>query len=115
MLWRKTATLIARTDYFVAIAFRIITLIITLPTIINHFAPTYVDQMRHLYRLWFLTDSVLKGDLLPQWMPDWYIGMDAFRYYPPLVTYLMLPIDLLLGRDPYARRYIKDYRQRQTH
>lgn len=105
MLWRKTTTRFTRAGYFAPIVFLVITLIITLPTVISHFAPTYVDQMGHLFRLWFLTDSVLNGDLLPQWMPDWYIGMDAFRYYPPLVTYLMLPINLITG-NPVDTYYI---------
>ena len=105
MLWRKATTRFTRAGYFVPIVFLVTTLIITLPTILNHFTPTYVDQMGHLFRLWFLTDSVLNGDLLPQWLPYWHNGMDTLRYYPPLVTYLMLPINLVTG-NPVDTYYI---------
>lgn len=105
MLLRKTTTRFTRAGYFVPIVFLVITLIITLPAILDHFTPTYFDQMGHLFRLWFLTDSVLDGDLLPQWLPYWHNGMDTLRYYPPLATYLMLPIDLVTG-NPVDTYYI---------
>lgn len=95
----------SRPDWFVYLFFLIITLVLTLPVIIQHHEPNYIDQMGHLFRVWFLTDAVQEGHLFPQWLPHWYSGMDTFRYYPPLSTYLMLPFNLIID-DPVDTYYI---------
>ncbi len=100
----KTA-LLSKPDWFAYLFFLIITLVLTLPVILDHEAPNYIDQMGHLFRVWFLTDAVQEGHFLPQWLPHWYNGMDTFRYYPPLSTYLMLPFNIITD-SPVDTYYI---------
>ena len=96
---RKLPDRAASWSYVPPLIFVAATLVLTLPVLLDHEAPNYVDQMGHLLRLWFLTESVGQGSVAPGWMPVWYSGTDFIRYYPPLTTYLMLPFNLVI-RDP---------------
>ncbi|MDP2744688.1 MAG: hypothetical protein Q8P00_06465, partial [Dehalococcoidia bacterium] len=69
------------------------------PVIASGLYPGGADQLGHLLRLWYLTKVVAEEHAIPNWLPLWYNGQDFSQYYPPLVYYLMLPLNLLL-REP---------------
>ena len=58
--------------------------------------PWGTDILGHLYKVWYLGDHWQHYGNLAQWTPHWYNGTPITQYYPPLVYYLMLPLQLLL-------------------
>ncbi|MCL5958153.1 MAG: 6-pyruvoyl-tetrahydropterin synthase-related protein [Chloroflexi bacterium] len=48
------------------------------------------DTWGHLIKVEFLRDEIARGVLFPNVFPDWYAGVQLFRYYAPLPYYAML-------------------------
>ena len=51
--------------------------------------PWASDTMGHLLKVEYLSESLRQGFFYPKVFPDWYMGMQFMRYYPPL-PYFML-------------------------
>ena len=58
--------------------------------------PWGTDILGHLYKVWYLGDHWQHYGGLAQWTPHWYNGTPITQYDPPLVYYLMLPLQLVL-------------------
>jgi uncharacterized membrane protein len=52
-----------------------------------------------MLRMDFLISSIQQGDLAPSIYPDWYMGMQLFRYYPMLSYYLLIFIKQVCGQS----------------
>jgi uncharacterized membrane protein len=59
------------------------------------------DTLGHILRAETMQEGIQQGDWLPRLMPDWYLGIQLFRYYPPL-PYILLAGLTALGHDPVA-------------
>lgn len=59
------------------------------------------DTLGHLYRYEFVKANIQEGHWYPQIMPQWYMGMQLLRYYPPLPYYMIFALEQLLG-SPFA-------------
>ena len=46
--------------------------------------PWASDTQGHLLKVQYLTENLNQGLLSPRILPDWYMGMEFLRYYPPL-------------------------------
>jgi uncharacterized membrane protein len=57
--------------------------------------PKGTDVLGHLARVWYMAKAMRETGALPQWFPAWYNGTPLLQYYPPLATYLMLPVQVL--------------------
>lgn len=74
----------------------LVTLWITRPILVQPGLPWGTDVHGHLARVWYAAKMVRESGDLPAWFPYWYNGTPFVQYYPPLVTYVMLPLQLLL-------------------
>ncbi|NSW50945.1 MAG: hypothetical protein HPY85_00380 [Anaerolineae bacterium] len=45
------------------------------------------DTLGHVFRYEFLRQSITEGIWLPDFVPQWYLSIQLFRYYPPLLYY----------------------------
>jgi uncharacterized membrane protein len=59
------------------------------------------DTLGHVFRAEYLRSSLQQGKLPPAIYPDWYMGIQLLRYYPPLPYYLLVMVTLALS-DPIA-------------
>jgi len=57
--------------------------------------PWGTDVHGYLARVWRMSNSLKSSGTIPQWFPNWYNGTALLEYYPPLTTYIMVPIQLL--------------------
>lgn len=59
------------------------------------------DTLGHVFRGEYLGQKLDQGDLYPTLLPDWYLGTQLLRYYPPLPYYLQVGLSRVL-HDPVA-------------
>lgn len=52
--------------------------------------PWASDTQGHLLKVRYLRENLYQGLLSPRILPDWYMGMEFMRYYPPLPYYLLV-------------------------
>jgi uncharacterized membrane protein len=64
------------------------------------------DTLGHVSRLEFLTKSIQQGIYIPDIYPSWYLGMQLFRYYPPLTYYFLILIDLITRQAVLAVNWL---------
>jgi uncharacterized membrane protein len=57
--------------------------------------PWAYDTQGHLLKVEHLRDNLDQGILSPDILPDWYMGMQFMRYYPPLPYYLLVILQYL--------------------
>lgn len=57
--------------------------------------PFATDINGYLARLWYLANQVKEQGNIPEWFPFWYNGTTLLQYYPPLSSFLALPIQLI--------------------
>jgi uncharacterized membrane protein len=73
------------------IAFLVITvawLLIYGPILFNpNSIPWGSDTLGHVFRFEYLRESIQQGIWMPDFVPEWYLGIQLFRYYPPFVYY----------------------------
>ncbi len=55
----------------------------------NGEVPWGSDTLGHVYRFDYLLDSFKKGVYYPSVYPEWYLGIQLLRYYPPLIYYAL--------------------------
>ena len=53
------------------------------------------DTLGHLLKVEFLSENIEQGNLYPKIFPDWYMGMQFMRYYPPLPYFLLVGLQLI--------------------
>ena len=64
------------------------------------------DTLGHISRLEFLAKSINQGFYTPDIYPSWYLGVQLFRYYPPLTYYLLIVIGLITGQAVLAANWL---------
>jgi uncharacterized membrane protein len=67
------------------------------PILVQDGLPWGTDVHGHLARVWYVAKSIKEVGAFPSWFPYWYNGTPLLQYYPPLTTYLMLPIQLIFN------------------
>jgi len=56
--------------------------------------PWASDTLGHLLKVEYLRENLARGILYPNVFPDWYMGMQFMRYYPPLPYFLLVGLQL---------------------
>jgi uncharacterized membrane protein len=57
--------------------------------------PWASDTQGHLHKVEYLRGNLDQGIFSPQILPNWYMGMQFMRYYPPLPYYLLVLLHYL--------------------
>ncbi|MCB2178842.1 hypothetical protein KQH61_05460 [bacterium] len=57
------------------------------------------DTFGHIFRFTYLQDAIDQGVWFPQTVSQWYLGIELFRYYPPLLYYALAALNSVL-QDP---------------
>ena len=52
--------------------------------------PWASDTLGHVLKAEYLQQGVAEGHLYPDFFPNWYVGIQMLRYYPPLPYYLTI-------------------------
>lgn len=74
-----------------------LTLGIYAPLLFSTGLPWGSDTLGHLMKVAYLSQQIDAGNWYPNIFPGWYLGIQLFRYYPPLPYYLLLPLYWLSG------------------
>jgi uncharacterized membrane protein len=78
----------------------VLALAIFLPLLITNGDARYPwgsDTLGHVLKAEYLSARIQAGSFYPALLPDWYMGTQMLRYYPPLPYYLLVAIALPLG------------------
>lgn len=67
------------------------------PLLFSSGLPWGSDTLGHLMKVRYLDQQIRAGNFYPNLFPSWYLGIQLFRYYPPLPYYLLLPLFWLSG------------------
>jgi len=67
--------------------------------------PWASDTLGHLLKVEFLRESIEQGILNPIYFPDWYMGMQFMRYYPPLPYFLLFGLNLITPNTFWAANW----------
>ncbi|MGW8226911.1 MAG: 6-pyruvoyl-tetrahydropterin synthase-related protein, partial [Anaerolineales bacterium] len=59
--------------------------------------PWASDTQGHLLKVDYLQENLSQGRIAPQILPEWYMGMEFMRYYPPLPYYFLVLLSMLIG------------------
>jgi len=71
------------------------------PTVRSNY-PWASDTLGHVLKAEYLLAQLRQGCLYPDLFPDWYMGVQMLRYYPPLPYYLLVGLTLLMGNSVWA-------------
>jgi uncharacterized membrane protein len=63
----------------------------------NGLVPWSSDALGHLLKARFVVDHAGRGEWYPTLFPDWYLGLELFRAYPPLPYYLLALLNAVTG------------------
>ena len=55
------------------------------------------DTLGHVYRFEYFENAIKNGVFYPDFFPDWYLGIQLQRYYPPLPYSLLIILKFLSG------------------
>jgi len=75
----------------------LLTLTLYAPALTGQGLPWGSDTLGHLMKVDYLAEQWTLGRFYPNLFPGWYLGIQLFRYYPPLPYYLLLPLYWLSG------------------
>lgn len=64
---------------------------------INGWEPSGFDVWGHIFKSQEMYDGIGKGNLYPLYSEKWYNGIQLYRYWPPLVYYIMSLFIFLAG------------------
>jgi uncharacterized membrane protein len=78
---------------------------ILFPTAGGALYPWASDTQGHLLKVEYLSENLDQGLLSPQNLPDWYMGMEFMRYYPPLPYYVLVVLQLLISNTVSAANW----------
>ena len=68
---------------------------ILFPPVGSPLYPWASDTQGHLHKVEYLRGNLDQGIFSPQILPNWYMGMQFMRYYPPLPYYLLVILQFL--------------------
>lgn len=57
--------------------------------------PWASDTLGHLLKVEYLSENLAQGILFPRVFPDWYMGMQFMRYYPPLPYFILVALQFV--------------------
>ena len=57
------------------------------------------DTLGHVFRAEYLRSTLQQGKLIPEIYPNWYMGIQLLRYYPPLPYYVLVGLAIFLGNS----------------
>ncbi|MGL4772354.1 MAG: 6-pyruvoyl-tetrahydropterin synthase-related protein [Clostridium sp.] len=80
------------------ISFLILTLVAFLLILVVNRNGTYPwgsDSYGHIYKANILYDSIKSGDLFLNYDPNWYNGLQPYRYWGPLVYYILAGLNFI--------------------
>jgi uncharacterized membrane protein len=55
------------------------------------------DTLGHELKVGYLQQNIARGVLYPNLLPQWYLGQQMMRYYPPLPYYLIAGLSCIVG------------------
>lgn len=61
--------------------------------------PKGSDVFGHIYKADYLYHAILNGEWNPIYSPDWYNGVELFRYWPPFAYYILALLQFVTGGD----------------
>ncbi|MGC8826709.1 MAG: 6-pyruvoyl-tetrahydropterin synthase-related protein [Anaerolineae bacterium] len=64
--------------------------------------PWASDTLGHVLKVQYLQEQIAGGTLYPDLMPQWYMGLQVFRYHAPLPYYILWGLTQLAGDAVYA-------------
>ncbi len=67
--------------------------------------PWASDTQGHLLKVQYLRENLNRGLLSPRILPDWYMGMEFMRYYPPLPYYLLVLLNFFIPNTVAAANW----------
>lgn len=73
---------------------------------LSEWEPSGGDIWGHLYKSKFMYDSLSEGTFYPLYSERWYNGIQLYRYWPPLVYYVMSFLQLLTGGNVIHAYYL---------
>lgn len=73
---------------------------------LNHWEPSGNDVWGHMYKSKYMYDHILAGDWYPLYSPQWYNGIQLYRYWPPLAYYFMALLQWITGGDILHAYYL---------
>jgi uncharacterized membrane protein len=76
--------------FLIALAALVVFRVILFPPAGASLNPWASDTMGHLLKVEYLSESIRQGILYPKVFPDWYMGMQFMRYYPPLPYFMLV-------------------------
>lgn len=60
-------------------------------------SPPGIDIFGHLFKPWYMANTLAQQGFIPQWLPHWYNGAHLTQYYPPLSYLALVPLHLMMG------------------
>ncbi|RME45565.1 MAG: hypothetical protein D6791_10410 [Chloroflexi bacterium] len=67
--------------------------------------PWASDTMGHVLKAEYLQQQIARRNFYPDLFPDWYMGLQAFRYHPPLPYYLLVGLTYITGDSVVAANW----------
>ena len=64
--------------------------------------PWASDTLGHVLKVEYLQEQIAGGTLYPNLMPQWYMGLQVFRYHAPLPYYILWGLTRSVGDAVYA-------------
>ena len=67
--------------------------------------PWASDTFGHILKVDYLRQMLAQGVLYPNLLPQWYLGQQVMRYYPPLPYYMLAGLSWVIGNDIAAANW----------
>jgi len=77
----------------------LIAVLLVLYLIYSRNYPKGSDVFGHIYKADYLYHAILNGEWAPLYSPDWYNGLELFRYWPPFAYYILAGLQFVTGGD----------------
>ncbi|MBU0492720.1 MAG: hypothetical protein KKA73_07930 [Chloroflexi bacterium] len=68
--------------------------------------PWASDTLGHVLKAEYLQQNLAQGVLYPDFFPDWYMGLQMLRYYPPLPYYLLVALAYVTNNAVTAANWL---------
>jgi uncharacterized membrane protein len=69
---------------------------------LNELYPWGNDALNHVMKMVDLRENIANGVFYPEFFPNWYLGVQLLRYYPPVSYYLLAGLYMLVGQPTLA-------------
>src|SRR5665647_741111 len=64
------------------------------------------DVWGHYFKTEVMYQSLKEGNIYPLYIPDWYNGIQLYRYWPPLIYYTLAGLRFLVGGNMETAYYL---------